>query len=124
VAGILLVGQNDPAKQLDAWAIGLEIETEVEFLGERGAGNGIGVVDVGALLDLELDVLGALAVVEDLAVELVLEDAGSGVSAAGLPRGGTALEAVLQDLLTGGVARSEQHQGGASHEADGERAAQ
>ena len=57
VVGVALAGQDDAAEQLDAGAVGLDPEGEVQVVVDGSPGGGVLVVNVAALAGVDADVL-------------------------------------------------------------------
>ena len=90
--------KDDPGQQLDAGTIRFDPDTGVQLFTDGGAADGIGIVDVAALLGADLQVFGVLAGVRRGVGHFMDGFAEAGVRAAFRPRRFAGLEGVAVRL--------------------------
>src|SRR5205823_2630290 len=102
VLRVALAGQDDPAQELNVGPVRFQPEPDLQVVGNGGASDVVGVVNVGALFSLfslDADVLAAKASVKGFVGEVMKKLLVGDVPASLRPDGASPLEAVLQNLL-------------------------
>src|SRR5579871_1962556 len=110
VVGIPLFGKHDTSQELNAGTIRADPQADVEIVGNGRPPESVSVMNVAAVLGLDLDGLGALAAMNRFIGKLVECLFIGGIVQSRHPNRIASLEAILNHLLTSGGAGESQRQ--------------